>query len=77
MSTYTLYNAKTHLSSLVEQAFAGEEVIIAKGKVPLVKLVPITESRPQRRFGAMKGQAPVTEAFFEPLPDDELDAWAQ
>ncbi|WNB75904.1 type II toxin-antitoxin system Phd/YefM family antitoxin [Methylomonas koyamae] len=77
MSTYTLYNAKTHLSNLVEQACAGEEVIIAKGKLPLVKLVAISESRPQRRFGAMKGQARVDDAFFDPLPDDELDAWAQ
>ena len=77
MSTYTIYNAKTHLSSLVEQACAGEEVIIAKGKLPLVKLIPIPESRPQRRFGAMKGQAKVTEAFFEALPDDELDSWSQ
>ncbi len=77
MSTYKLYNAKTHLSSLVEQACAGEEVIIAKGKLPLVKLVAIAESRPQRRFGAMKGLARVDDTFFDPLPDDELDAWAQ
>ncbi len=41
MSTYTVYNAKTHLSSLIEQACAGEEVIIAKGRTPLVKLVPL------------------------------------
>ncbi len=77
MSTYTLYNAKTHLSSLIEQACAGEEVIIAKGKTPLVKLVSLPASQPQRRFGAMQGQATVGEDFFEQLPDDELDAWSQ
>ena len=77
MSTYTLYNAKTHLSSLIEQACAGEEVVIAKGKTPLVKLVSLPAAQPQRRFGAMQGQASVGEAFFEPLPDNELDAWSQ
>lgn len=41
----------------------------------MARLVPIT-SRPRRRkFGAMKGKARVTGAFFEPLPDEELDAW--
>jgi antitoxin (DNA-binding transcriptional repressor) of toxin-antitoxin stability system len=74
MSTYTIYSAKTHLSRLIEQACSGEEVVIARGKKALVKLVPI-EAKPRGRvFGAMKGKAAVTDAFFEPLPDEELDA---
>lgn len=77
MTTYTLYNAKTHLSRLIDQACSGEEVIIAKGKQPLVKLVSLPGAQPQRRFGAMQGQARVDDAFFEPLPDDELHAWEQ
>jgi antitoxin (DNA-binding transcriptional repressor) of toxin-antitoxin stability system len=77
MSTYTLYNAKTHLSQLIEQACAGEKVIIDKDKTPLVKLVSLSAAKPQSRFGAMHGQAAVTDTFFEPLPDDELDAWSQ
>jgi antitoxin (DNA-binding transcriptional repressor) of toxin-antitoxin stability system len=77
MSTYTLYNAKTHLSSLIEKALAGEEVIIAKGKTPLVKLVTLPASTPERKFGAMKGKAQVGDAFFESLPDEELEFWAQ
>jgi antitoxin (DNA-binding transcriptional repressor) of toxin-antitoxin stability system len=68
MSTYTVYNAKTHLSTLIDQACAGEEVIIARGKRPLVKLVPLPEAG-QRRFGAMRGRARVDDAFFEPLPE--------
>ncbi len=74
MSTYTIYNAKTHLSSLIDQACTGEEVIIARGKLPLVKLVPLAEVG-RRQFGAMRGRARVDEAFFEPLPEDELSAW--
>jgi antitoxin (DNA-binding transcriptional repressor) of toxin-antitoxin stability system len=77
MSTYTLYNAKTHLSSLIDQACSGEEVIIAKGKKPMVKLVSLPTVLQHRQFGAMQGQARVSDAFFEPLPDDELDVWAQ
>jgi antitoxin (DNA-binding transcriptional repressor) of toxin-antitoxin stability system len=41
MSTYTVHAARTHLSRLIEQACAGEEVIIARGKELAVRLVPI------------------------------------
>ena len=77
MSTYTIYKAKTHLSRLIEEACGGEEVVIARGKTPLVKLVPLNAAANGRRFGAMRGKAQVTEAFFEPLPEDELAAWEQ
>lgn len=77
MSTYTLYNAKIHLSQLIEQACAGEEMIIAKGKTPLVKLASWSAAKPQRRFGAIREQAVVSDAFFEPLPSDKLNAWSQ
>lgn len=75
MSTYTLYNAKTHLSSLIDQACAGEEIIIAKGKQPLVKLVPLQVGRKGRQFGAMRGRAAVGDAFFESLSEDDLLTW--
>ncbi len=71
----TVHEAKTRLSQLIERACAGEEVIIARGKTPVVRLVPITEQPIKRKFGAMRGKARVTEAFFEALPKDELDAW--
>jgi antitoxin (DNA-binding transcriptional repressor) of toxin-antitoxin stability system len=72
---HTIHAAKTHLSRLVERAQAGEEVIIARGKTPVAKLVRFEADAPQRRFGAMRGRARVTQAFFEPLPPEELDAW--
>jgi len=37
----SLYDAKTRLSSLVDQAAAGEEIVISKNGVPCAKLVPI------------------------------------
>ena len=70
-----MHAAKTHLSRLVERVCAGEEVIIARGKTPVAKLVSLDAIEPCRRFGAMRGRARVTPAFFESLSPDELDAW--
>ncbi len=71
----TIHEAKTQLSKLIERALAGEEVIISRGSHPVVKLVPVSEPPAARRFGALKGRATATAAFFEPLPDAELDGW--
>jgi prevent-host-death family protein len=75
MATVTVHAAKTQLSKLIARAEAGEEVIIARGKKPVVRLVPIAEAKPQRRFGAMKGEVWVGPEFFEPLPEADLKAW--
>jgi prevent-host-death family protein len=64
--------AKTHLSRLLERVKAGEEIILAKAGHPYAKLVPLDEHQ-ERRPGLVKGQ--VTEAFFEPLPEEELKHW--
>lgn len=68
----TVYAAKTHLSRLIERALAGEEVVIARGKTPVVRLVPVDAVKPRRKFGAMRGKARTTRAFFEPLPREEI-----
>jgi antitoxin (DNA-binding transcriptional repressor) of toxin-antitoxin stability system len=54
---------------------AGDEVVIARGKTPVVKLVPVEAIRPSRKFGAMKGKAATTRAFFAPLASEELAKW--
>lgn len=72
---HSVHAAKTHLSRLIERAEAGDEVVIARGKTPVARLVPLKLKKPRRRFGAMRGRARVTAAFFEPLPADELDRW--
>ena len=74
---HSIHDAKTNLSRLIERACSGEEVIIARGKTPVVKLVPITSRSPRRKFGSMKGRARVTGAFFEPLPEEELAGWGE
>lgn len=75
MPTYTVHDAKTNLSKLIERAEAGEEVIIARRDMPAVRLVPVAAKASKRRFGAYAGQATIDESFFEPLPEEELDAW--
>lgn len=75
MAEVTIHAAKTNLSKLIEKACAGEDVVITRGKEPVARLVPITPKRRGRRFGALRGEASVTDAFFEPLPPDELERW--
>ena len=71
----TVHEAKSQLSKLIERACAGEEVVISRGDTPVVRLVPVNAPRPLRKFGAMKGRARTTKAFFEALPEGELEAW--
>ena len=75
MAVITIHQAKTNLSKLIQQAERGEEVIIARGKQPVVKLVPVETTPKKRPFGLYKGEFQVGPEFFEPLPDDELEAW--
>lgn len=75
MTIVTVHTAKTNLSKLIEQACAGEEIIIARGSQPVVKLVPLEQHPPRRQFGALRGKLVVPPEFFEPLPDDELAGW--
>lgn len=69
-----IHEAKTHLSRLLQQVAAGEDVVIAKSGKPVARLVP-AEERVPREPGQWKGK--VTEAFFDPLPPEELEAWQQ
>ena len=74
MKTVTMHKAKTTLSQLVADVEAGEEILIMRGKVPAARLVGLV-GEPVRKFGALAGEVSVTEAFFEPLPEQELRAW--
>ena len=68
--TLNLYEAKTQLSSLVDQAAAGAEIIIAKNGKPMAKLVPIRQ-RPLRKPGRFKGKIWMSKNFDAPMPDIE------
>jgi prevent-host-death family protein len=49
MATVNLYEAKTHLSVLVERAAAGEEIVIAKNGVARARLLPLAAATAPRR----------------------------
>lgn len=75
MKPVTVHAAKTHLSRLIERACAGEDVVIARGRTPVVRLVPVRKVLPRRRFGAMRGRAGTTRGFFTALPPEEIEGW--
>jgi len=70
----TIHSAKANLSNLIRAALAGEEVVITKGKTPVVKLVPV--SRVQFKIGILRGKVsgPGPD-FFRPMDEDELAQW--
>lgn len=77
MQTVTIHTAKTTLSQLLARVEAGEEIILARGKEPIAKLVPFQPPSSKRQFGILRGIISVGPEFFEPLPEQELAAWEQ
>ncbi len=77
MLTATIHQAKTNLSRLLEQAERGEEVLIARGNKVVAKLVPVAATPRRRRLNILQGKVKVGRKFFEPLPQEELDAWGR
>jgi prevent-host-death family protein len=76
MDTVNLYDAKTNLSTLVERAARGEEIVIAKAGRPLARLVPLARRTTPRPLGLLAGQVTVGDDFDDPLPDNISAAFA-
>jgi len=74
MEVVTIHVAKTNLSQLLARVEAGEEIILARGRDPVAKLVPLRPA-PVRKFGALAGVVSLDDAFFDPLPEEELALW--
>lgn len=112
MTVFNMHRAKTELSRLVAMAEAGEEVVIARHNIAVVKIVPVggelgkggqavkafasigfgeeaqmeftatgdipakfADTANARRPGALKGMFSLPDSFFDPLPEEELEAW--
>ena len=69
-----IYEAKTRLSALVEEAAAGAEIIIAKNGRPRAKLVPIRDAA-RRQPGRAKGKIRIADDFDAPLPPGVLNGF--
>jgi prevent-host-death family protein len=74
-ATVNIYEAKTHLSRLVDQAPAGEEIIIARAGKPVARLSQLAPPARKIRFGLLKGQVKVAGDFDAPLPDEVIAAF--
>lgn len=72
MEIVNIHEAKTNFSKLLARVDSGEEIIIARSGKPCARLVPF-QKEGKRIPGIAEGK--VTDAFFEPLSDEELDKW--
>ena len=71
MKTVNIQDAD--LSILVEEAAAGEEIIIAKAGKPLARIVPLEKHDFRKTFGMLMGKIWIDEdKFDDPLPEDVL-----
>jgi prevent-host-death family protein len=70
MHQVNIHEAKTHLSRLIEEARRGEDVVIAKNNVPVVRLTVLPEARSPRRIGGLHSiLLHMSDDFDEPLGD--------
>jgi prevent-host-death family protein len=75
MATVSVYNARAEFSQLIERALAGEDIVITRRGKPAVRLVPVEEPRQVRKPGALQGKLELPHSFFDPLPDEIIDAF--
>lgn len=69
MFQVNIHQAKTNLSKLIKKAVNGEEVIIAKGNIPLVKLVGLASRESIRKIGSAQGFIDISDTFDDPIED--------
>jgi len=77
MRTLDILTAAAQLSQLVDEAAAGEEIIIAKAGKPVTKLAPIVspDRRPERQLGSLAGRTSMPPEFDLPLADAVIEAF--
>jgi len=69
---YTVRQAKANLSKLIMEVESGKEVVITRGKKPVVKIVPIMKAPKKPVPDSMKGQIWSSPDAFDPLTDEEM-----
>ena len=74
MQSINIHEAKTHLSRLVEQASAGEEIVIAKAGKPMARLMPLAApAKTPRKLGMLAGKYKVPDDI-DSMFGDEIEA---
>lgn len=67
--------AKAKLSELIAAAERGEEVVLARGGHPVVRIVPAAPPAPKFRFGVAAGEVDRVPDLSEPMSEDEITLW--
>jgi antitoxin (DNA-binding transcriptional repressor) of toxin-antitoxin stability system len=75
MKKVNIYEAKTRLSQLVEEAASGRDVVIARAGRPVARLTRLVGTTHKRRLGLLNGRFRIPDDFNRPLPDDVLRAF--
>ncbi|MFH0920169.1 MAG: type II toxin-antitoxin system prevent-host-death family antitoxin [Fibrobacterota bacterium] len=71
-STFTVHQAKTNLSRLIKSALRGDDIIIARGKMPVVRLAPLSPVRHKRTLGSVPDLVKrIAPDFDAPIPEFE------
>ncbi len=75
MKTVNIYEAKTRLSQLVEEAASGEDVVIARAGQPVARLTRLQKTARKRRLGLLDGRFRIPDDFNRPLPEEVVRAF--
>ena len=75
MKKVNIYEAKTRLSELVQEAAAGRDVVIARAGRPVARLTRLVGTTRKRRLGLLNGRFRIPDDFNHPLPDEVLRAF--
>ena len=75
MKKVNIYEAKTRLSQLVEEAASGRDVVIARAGRPVARLTRFAGAKGKRKLGVLDGRFRVPDDFNRPLPDEVLRAF--
>lgn len=76
MKRLNIHEAKTHLSRYLSDVENGETVILCRRNVPIAEIRPLPKpGNGPRPLGLGKGFMTISEEFYEPLPDELLDAF--
>jgi prevent-host-death family protein len=77
MRMVNVHHAKTHLSRLIDEAHAGETIVLAKAGKPWARLMPLASPVPERIPGRLRSRGPLSQPnmLLEPMEPSELDSW--
>ena len=71
---FSMHEAKTHLSRIIERVERGEEVIIDRAGTPVAKIVPLTRRVNRTAVGSLAGQLDLTGDWDSPRTNAEIAA---